>query len=106
MRRMTIRASSWVIWSATVRASSARNRQCSGPHLDGIPKTFALLLGYDECIGAKKHLVTSPHIGSLSTGPPPGSKSCDAGENVQWWKRSSGDGVALSAGIISLVVGK
>src|SRR5262249_39601698 len=33
MRRMIVRASSWVIWSATVRASSARKRQCAGSQL-------------------------------------------------------------------------
>jgi hypothetical protein len=49
-------------------------------------------LRYEECIGAKKHLVTSP-----PTGPPPGSKSFATAEYEQWWKRSSGDGVALSA---------
>src|SRR5215470_2846985 len=27
---MIVRASSWVIWSATVRVSSARKRQCAG----------------------------------------------------------------------------
>src|SRR5262249_26530663 len=42
---------------------------------------------YEECIGAKKHLVTSPHIGpGPGIGPPPGSKSCDTGEYAQWWK--------------------
>src|SRR5215831_1940006 len=30
MRRTIARASSWVIWSATVRASSARKRHCAG----------------------------------------------------------------------------
>ena len=58
-------------------------------------------LRYEECIGAKKHLVTSP-----PTDPPPGSKSFATAEYVQWWKRPSGDGVALSAGIISLVRGR
>src|SRR5262245_29687904 len=30
MRRITVLASSWLIWSATVRASSARKRHCAG----------------------------------------------------------------------------
>jgi len=37
---------------------------------------------YEECIGAKKHLVTSPHIPSAS--PLRGSTSYVAAEYVHW----------------------
>src|SRR5215471_21405860 len=33
IRRIIVRAASWVIWSATVRASSARKRQCVGSQM-------------------------------------------------------------------------
>jgi hypothetical protein len=52
---------------------------------------------YEEFIGAKKHLV----LGLLSSHTDQGSTS-----KIQWWKRSSGDGVAISAGIVSSVVGR
>jgi hypothetical protein len=53
---------------------------------------------YEECIGAKKHLVIGV---SSDTGPGQESNAF-----AQWWKRSSGDGVAISAGIISLLAGR
>jgi hypothetical protein len=59
---------------------------------------------YEECIGAKKHLVVGMlfHAGersnSFAVGPHRGK--------VQRWKRSSGDGIAMSAGIISSVLGR
>jgi hypothetical protein len=60
---------------------------------------------YDECIGAKKHLVMGVifHAGErsnsfLAVGVHRGK--------IQRWKRLSGDGVAMSAGIISLVFGR
>jgi hypothetical protein len=53
---------------------------------------------YEECIGAKKHLVIGV---SLDNGPDQESNAF-----AQRWKRSSGDGVAISAGMISLVAGK
>jgi hypothetical protein len=56
------------------------------------------LADYEEFIGAKKHLVVAV---SSDTGPAQVSNAFG-----QWWKRSSGDGVAISAGIISLLAGK
>jgi hypothetical protein len=58
---------------------------------------------YEEFIGAKKHLVTglSAHTGRQGSNP-----FSSGSEEEQWWKRSSGDGVAMSAGIISPVDGK
>jgi hypothetical protein len=60
---------------------------------------------YEECIGAKKHLVMGVifHAGErsnslLAIGVHRGK--------IQRWKRLSGDGVAMSAGIISLVFGR
>jgi hypothetical protein len=47
---------------------------------------------YEECIGAKKHLV----LGVLS----------HTGLWIHWWKRPSGDGDAMSAEIVSPVSGK
>ena len=53
---------------------------------------------YQEFVGAKKHLVVGV---SPDTGPGQESNAF-----AQWWKRSSGDGVAISAGIISLLAGR
>jgi hypothetical protein len=53
---------------------------------------------YEESIGAKKHLVVGV---SSDTGPGQESKAF-----AQWWNRLSGDGVAISAGIISLLAGR
>ena len=49
-------------------------------------------------MGAKKHLVIGV---SPDTGPAQESNAF-----AQRWKRSSGDGVAISAGIICLLAGK
>jgi hypothetical protein len=62
------------------------------------PELAQLGRDYEDFIGAKKHLVIGV---SADTGPAQESNAL-----AQWWKRSSGDGVAISAGIISLVAGK
>jgi hypothetical protein len=57
---------------------------------------------YEGCIGAKKHLVRA----GPRTGRPRSNPSGKMAESTQWWKRSSGDGVAISAGIVSSVAGR
>jgi hypothetical protein len=82
-----------------VTAKSANRIARTIQMLRRIAETSSASEHYEECIGAKKHLVTSPHA------VPPSTSFATAGY-VHWWKRSSGDGVAISAGIISLVRGR
>jgi hypothetical protein len=61
MRRMIVRDSSWVIWSATVRVSSARKRQCSGSQ----KRTFC----------KASHQLVARYSGDLLPPSPPAKKA-------------------------------
>jgi hypothetical protein len=84
-----------------INASSCVRRSRNHCNLSGIyPPSTART--YEEFVGAKKHLVrAAPH-----TGAPRSNPSGKIAESTQWWKRSSGDGVANSAGMTSSVVGR
>jgi hypothetical protein len=76
----------------------SRTRNSSPHSVGGQIQTAQLRRDYEDFIGAKKHLVIGV---SPDTGPAQESNAF-----AQWWKRSSGDGVAMSAGIISLLAGR